>query len=176
VLIPVGDAPHKEIVEDAGREARYEMCRLAAESNEWLTASRMEIDREGPSYTVETLRALREESPEDDLVLIMGGDAAAELASWHEPEQLLDLATVAVVEREGADRRKVLSAISKLKVGDRMRFFSMPDIGISSTMVRHRVAAGGPIRHLVPEPVAAYIEESGLYGAGSALERAEEGV
>jgi nicotinate-nucleotide adenylyltransferase len=172
VLMPVGEAPHKEIVQDAGREARYGMCRLSAEADEWLSASRHEVDQEGPSYTVETLRALRYESPGDDFFLIMGGDAAADLASWREPDQVLALATVAVAEREGAQRRQVMSAISGLEGSEGVRFFSMPTIEISSTMVRGRVADGAPIRHLVPDPVATYIEEAGLYGVGSALEGA----
>jgi nicotinate-nucleotide adenylyltransferase len=176
VLIPVGEAPHKEIAQDAGREARFEMCRLAAEPDSCLTVSRLEVDREGPSYTVETLRALRAESPEDDLFLILGGDAAAELASWREPEQVLALATIAVAERDQTRRQQVISALGNLRGSDGVVFFSMPRIDISSTMVRERSAAGRPIRYLVPEAVAAYIEETGLYGAGAALDRAGQRV
>ena len=175
-LTPVGEAPHKEIVQDAGREARFEMCRLAAEPDSWLTVSRLEVDSEGPSYTVETLRALRAESPGDDLFVILGGDAAAELASWREPEQVLALATVAVAERDDARRQQVISALGNLRGSDRVVFFSMPRIDVSSTMVRERSAAGRPIRYLVPEAVAAYIEEVGLYGAGAALDRAGQRV
>lgn len=168
----MGEAPHKEIAQDAGREARHEMCRVAAESEAWLAVSRAEIDREGPSYTVDTLRALRAESPGDDFFVILGGDAAAELASWREPEQVLSLATVAVAERDDARKQQVVSALGNLRGSNRVVFFSMPRIEISSTMVRERSAAGRPIRYLVPEAVAAYIEETGLYGAGAALERA----
>jgi nicotinate-nucleotide adenylyltransferase len=148
------------------------MCRVAATSEAWLAVPRIEIDREGPSYTVETLRALRSESPGDELFVILGGDAAAELASWREPEQVLSLATVAVAERDDTRKQQVVSALGNLRGSNRVVFFSMPRIEISSTMVRERTAAGRPIRYLVPEAVAAYIEETGLDGAGEALERA----
>lgn len=172
LLIPVGEAPHKEIEQDAGREVRYEMCRLAAEPKGWLGVSRLEVDREGPSYTVDTLRALQAESPGDELFLILGGDAAAELATWREPEQVLARARVAVAERDEAHKEKVVSALADLSGSERVVFFSMPRIEISSTMVRERSAAGKPIRYLVPGGVAAFIEETGLYGAGAALEGA----
>jgi nicotinate-nucleotide adenylyltransferase len=148
------------------------MCRLAAEPEPWLTASRIEVDRKGPSYTVDTLRALRSESPGDDFLVILGGDAAAELASWREPEQVLSLAAVAVAERDDARKQQVVSALGNLRGSNRVAFFSMPRIEISSTMVRERSAASRPIRYLVPEAVGSYIEETGLYGAGAALERA----
>jgi nicotinate-nucleotide adenylyltransferase len=163
--MPVGEAPHREIEMDAGREARYELCLLAIASDGRLSVSRQEIDRVGPSYTVDTLRELREGSPGDDFFLILGGDEAAALGSWHEPEEVLRLATVAVCERAQTRREHVVAAISSIGGGEGVSFFTMPRLDVSSSMVRERVAAGRPIRYLVPEGVGEYIAASGLYGA-----------
>jgi nicotinate-nucleotide adenylyltransferase len=165
MLMPVGEAPHREIEMDAGREARYELCRLATADDERLSVSRHEIDRDGPSFTVETLRALRGQSPGDERFLIVGSDEAVELESWREPEEILKLATIAVAEREQTRREHVTAALAELGGGEGVTFFEMPRIDISSTLVRERIAAGRPIRYLVPAAVAGYIEEAGLYSS-----------
>ena len=164
--MPVGEPPHREIEMDAGREARYELCLLAIASDGRLSVSRQEIDRDGPSYTVDTLRELREGSPGDEYFLIIGGDEAAAFGSWHEPEEILSLATVAVAERAETKREHVVAAISNLGGGQGVCFFNMPRVDVSSSMVRERVAAGRPVRYLVPEGIVEYITASGLYGAG----------
>jgi nicotinate-nucleotide adenylyltransferase len=161
--MPVGEAPHREVEMDAGKEARYELCLLAIAGDGRLSVSRQEIDRPGPSFTVETLRELREGSPGDEFFLIMGGDEAAALGSWRDPEEVLSLATVAVAEREHTRRQHVVAAIASLGGGEGVTFFSMPRVDVSSTMVRERVAAGRPIRYLVPEGVGGYIANRGLY-------------
>jgi nicotinate-nucleotide adenylyltransferase len=166
LVIPTGDAPHKEIEQDPGRETRYELCRLAFGDDERFELSRREIDRRGPSYTVDTLRALREEGRGNELFLILGGDEARSLASWHEPEQVLALATLAVAERDHDRRAQVGAAIAGLSGSERVKFFTMPSIRVSSTIVRERVAAGTPIRYLVPAAVAEYIESAALYRQG----------
>jgi nicotinate-nucleotide adenylyltransferase len=163
LLMPVGEAPHKQVEQDPGREARFELCRLAADSDGWLSASRREVDRDGPSYTVDTLRQMRDEAPEDELFFVMGGDAATGLGGWREPRELLRLATVVVAERESARREQVTAAVEGLAGGAGVRFISMPTIEVSSTLVRERVRTGGPIRHLVPDAVADEIERVGLY-------------
>ncbi len=164
--MPVGEAPHKAIEPEPGRETRFELCRLAAGGDAEIEASRLEIDRDGPSYTLDTLIALRAGQPERELVLLMGGDQAASLPQWRAPERLLDLATLAVVERDGARREQVAEAIRSLAGAERIRYVDMPQIEISSTLVRERVAAGGPFRHLVPDRVAERIHSAGLYRAG----------
>jgi nicotinate-nucleotide adenylyltransferase len=173
LLVPVGEAPHKKIEDDPGRETRYELCRLAATEEEGLAVSREEVDREGPSYTVDTLSALRDAARGNELFLIVGGDAAASLPEWREPEQLLALATVVAVGRGDADRERVWAAVAGIEGADRLRFVSMPAIGISSSLVRRRVAAGQPFRHLVPRAVAAYIEQAGLYRAERSKQEVE---
>jgi nicotinate-nucleotide adenylyltransferase len=165
VLMPVGEAPHREVEMDAGREPRYELCLLAIAGDGRLSVSRQEIDREGPSYTVDTLRELRAGSPGDEYFLILGGDEAAALGSWHRPEEILKLATVAVCERAQTRREHVVAAVSSFGGGEGVSFFTMPRIDISSSMVRERVVAGRSIRYLVPEGVGEYITGSGLYGA-----------
>jgi nicotinate-nucleotide adenylyltransferase len=171
VFVPVGDAPHKEIEMDAGREERYAMCRLAVAAEDGLEVSKLEIVREGPSYTVDTLRALRDESPGDELCFILGADEATALGSWHEPAELLKLATLGVAEREGVGEAEVLAAVREIGDPDRVAFFSMPRVDVSSSLVRERVAAGRSFRHLVPRAVGDFIDEAGLY----AQERAGAG-
>lgn len=163
LFVPVGEAPHKEIEMDAGREERYALCRLAVAAEEGLEASRLDIDREGPSYTLDTLRVLREQSPLEEFCFILGADEAASLGSWHEPAQVLRLATLAVADRDGVGRAEVLAAVREVGDPDSLRFFSMPRIDLSSTLVRERVAAGQAFRHLVPRAVGDYIEQAGLY-------------
>jgi nicotinate-nucleotide adenylyltransferase len=163
LIVPVGEASHKEIEMDAGREERYALCRLAVAAEEGLAASQVEIAREGPSYTVDTLRELREQSPSDDFCFIVGADEAAVLGTWHEPAEVLRLAALGVAEREGVGEAEVLAAVREVGDVGRVSFFSMPRIDVSSTLVRERVAAGLPFRHLVPLAVADFIEEAGLY-------------
>jgi nicotinate-nucleotide adenylyltransferase len=174
LLVPVGVAPHREIDGDPGAEARLEMVELAVADDERFEASRIELDREGPSYTADTLEQLASQSPKDELFLILGGDQAATLATWHEPEQVLERATVAVVERVHRSRNAIGIKIGRLPGAERVRYLDTPLIEVSSSAIRRRVREGAPIRYLVAEKVADYIESHGLYGAGSA--RAEEAV
>ena len=165
VFVPVGRAPHRELEGDPGAEERLEMVELAVADDERFEASRMELDREGPSYTSDTLRALQEASPDDELFLILGGDQAASLPSWHEPEAVLELATVAVVERISWSKNAIGIKVGRLRGGQAIRYLDMPLIQISSSVIRRRAGAGTPIRYLAPDKVAAYIESNGLYGA-----------
>jgi nicotinate-nucleotide adenylyltransferase len=163
VLMPMGRAPHREIDPEPGAEVRVELVERAVDGDERLSVSRMEVAREGPSYTVDTLRALRKQDPDDELFLILGGDQAAALPSWREPEQVFDLATVAVVPRTRWSRDRIVVQAATVKGADQMVFFDMPRVDVSSTLVRHRIADGKPIRYLVPEAVADRIEADGLY-------------
>jgi nicotinate-nucleotide adenylyltransferase len=163
MLIPDRKPPHKPVEDEPGVEHRLELCRLAAGRDRRLEVSDLEVERPGLSYTVDTLSELHSEAPDNDLFLIVGGDIAAGLADWREPERVLSLATLAVAERRGTPRAAIDAALRDLNGSERTRFFHMPSIGISSTMVRERVRAGLPIRYLVPEPVEGYIAEKGLY-------------
>ena len=165
VLMPVGQAPHRELQDDPGAEARLEMVELAVGDDARFATSRAELDRPGPSYTADTLRDLRSKAPDDELFLILGGDQAAALPRWHEPETVLSLATVAVVERTNWSRNAIGIKVGRLRGAERIRYLDMPLMQVSSSAIRRRVAEGRPIRYLVPDKVANYIGANGLYGA-----------
>jgi nicotinate-nucleotide adenylyltransferase len=165
LFVPTGQPPHRELEADPGAEARLEMVELAVADDERFAVSRVELDRQGPSYTSDTLRALGEASPEDELFLILGGDQAASLPTWHEPEEVLSLATVAVVERSNWSRHAIGIKVARLRGVERIRYLDMPLIQISSSAIRRRAAEGRPIRYLAPDKVASHIEANGLYGA-----------
>lgn len=165
VLMPAGVPPHKEVEADPGAQARYALCQAAVKGDERFAVSRLELDRAGRSFTVDTLRSLRDHSPQDDITFIAGGDMARSLPSWREPETLLSLATLAVAERAADKRDAISAAIAPLAGADRVRFFDMPRIDVSSSLVRERVASGRPIRYLVPDAVADAIAQNGWYTA-----------
>jgi nicotinate-nucleotide adenylyltransferase len=164
VLMPAHLPPHKQIAPGGpDAEQRLELCRLAIGGDERFAVSRLELDRAGKSYSVDTLRALHAHDPQDELTFIVGGDMAHSFPTWREPEAVLELATLAVAERAGAAREEVLGALAPLVGAERVRFFEMPRIDVSSSLVRERVATGGPYRYLVPDAVATRIAEDGLY-------------
>lgn len=163
LFVPASIPPHKPVEAEPGPHHRLELCRLAIDGDDRFAVSDMELQRDGPSYTVDTLKELSSQSPTNELFLILGGDIAAGLPEWREPERVLELATVAIAKRRGTPRGKVQQALDQLRGGDRARFFAMPRIGISSTMVRRRVRAGQPIRYFVPDGVLEYIDTHGLY-------------
>ena len=163
VFMPVATPPHKEAREDPGTEARVELCRLAVADDERFAVSELEIRRGGASYTVDTLRELHELEPEHDLTFIVGGDMAQSLPAWREPEAILALAQLAVAEREGVRREDIARRLEPLHHGDRVTFFDMPRIDVSSSDIRRRVAEGRPIRYLVPDAVADAIAQRNLY-------------
>jgi nicotinate-nucleotide adenylyltransferase len=166
ILMPVFTPPHKEIADDPGPEVRLELCELAAAGDERLEVSRLEVDRGGPSFTVDTLHELHARHPEHELIFIVGGDMAVSLPAWKDPRTVLELAKLAIAERSGALRRDVIERLTA-EYGDdvtqRLEFFDMPRIDISSSEIRRRVAAGRTIRYLVPRAVAEHIARRGLY-------------
>jgi nicotinate-nucleotide adenylyltransferase len=163
-LVPARRPPHRAIEPEPGPDVRAELCERAIEGLPRLRVSRLELERgAGPSYTVDTLRAMHDASPEDRLFLILGGDQARAFASWRDPAGVLELATLVVAEREGAGREAVRHALAGM--GAEAEYLDMPRIGISSTLVRGRVSASRPFRHLVPPRVADLIEERGMYAS-----------
>jgi nicotinate-nucleotide adenylyltransferase len=163
VLIPTGEAPHKRIAEDPGREIRLAMTRLAASDDPRFTASTLEVERDGPSYTYETLELLAEERGDSDLVFVMGADAAVGLESWRQPARVAELAKLAVARRSGVSEAEVAAVLRSLGAEGQATMLEMPQFGVSSSSVRERAAAGRPLRYLVPESVARFIEEKGVY-------------
>ena len=163
VLMPTGEAPHKRIVDDPGRELRLAMTRLAAAEDSRLSVSTLEVEREGPSYTYETLELLARDRGDTELVFVMGADAAVGLESWRRPERVVELARLAVARRAGVSDAEVAAVMRSLGAADRATMLEMPQFGVSSSAVRERAASGRPLRYLVPEAVARFIEEKGIY-------------
>ncbi len=163
VLVPTGQAPHKRIADDPGKEIRLAMTRLAASEDARFTVSTVEVGRDGPSYTSETLERLAEERADTDLVFLMGADAVVGLESWHQPERVVEGARLAVARRAGVSEAEVAAVLRSLDALDRATMLEMPQFGVSSSAVRERAASGRPLRYLVAEPVARFIEERGVY-------------
>jgi nicotinate-nucleotide adenylyltransferase len=166
LLVPTGDAPHKRIAEDPGRELRLAMTRLAASDDARFTASTVEVERDGPSYTYETLEELAEQTGDSELVFVMGADAAVGLESWRNQDRVVELARLAIARRAGIADAEVAAVLRSLGAEDRATMLEMPHFGVSSSAVRERAAAGRPLRYLVPEPVARFIEEKAIYSHG----------
>jgi len=142
---------------------RLEMARVAAEGDELLEVSDVEVRREGPSYTFETLERLTEEGG-DELWFLMGADVAAQLADWKRPERVLELARVAMASRPGTALDDAEAALEGFGAAERAEVVRMPEIGVSSTRIRRRLAQGRPVRYLLPDPVLALVREQRLYG------------
>jgi len=168
LLVTASSPPHKVIAGDPGAEVRFDLCRAAAATEPHLQASRLELERPGPSFTVDTLRSMHSERPGADLTLIVGGDMAADLPSWREPGAILELARLAVAERSGSARAHVAERLAPLDAADRVTYLDMPSVDVSSSLVRDRVARGESISGLVPDAVAQLIAERGLYKAAAA--------
>ncbi|HEV2923639.1 MAG TPA: nicotinate-nucleotide adenylyltransferase [Solirubrobacteraceae bacterium] len=178
LLMPAHIPPHKSAERDPGARHRLNMCRLAADGEPGVSACSLEIDRPGPSYTVDTLSAIHTSRPDAELTFIVGADVARTLPAWREPAKVLELARVAVGARRGASDREVLETVASLSRspessgvprsdpgGAEVRFLRMPIVEVSSSIVRERVARGENVEQLVGPAVARYISEHGLYGA-----------
>jgi nicotinate-nucleotide adenylyltransferase len=164
LFMPVATPPHKDAAGDPGPDARLAMVTTAIDGDARFATCDLEIRRGGPSYTVDTLRALHATFPGAELTFIVGGDMASSLPTWREPTEVVALARLAVAEREGTRRADILERLATITGAvERVEFFDLPRIDFSSSLVRRRVAAGRPITYLVPERVAEYIAQHGLY-------------
>ena len=159
LFIPARTQPLKSRGPYAAPEHRVAMLKAAIEGHPAFLLDLRELGRSGPSYTVETLRELILERPQDQLFLLIGADAARDLPRWHEAEQVGQLATIAVVPRPGA----LLPALPASMVT-----VTLDPVDVSATMVRTAAAAEQSIDQLVPKPVADYIAAHRLYRAGVA--------
>jgi nicotinate-nucleotide adenylyltransferase len=149
-------------------EFRLQLAGVALRDDPAIVTSRVEIDRPGPSYTVDTLQAFADEEPDAELILIIGADQLQSFGLWYRPERIAELATLAIVARNGVDRA-ALVATARAVTERPVAWVDIPEIGISSTMIRERLRAGQPFRHLVPEPVADLLAAESLTGPSSAL-------
>ncbi len=164
IFVPAGRPLFKgRVVTDA--TLRWEMLNLAVSSNPNFICTRKEIDREGPSYTVDTLKTLeREHGHNSGIYLIMGMDAFLDLKRWKEPEEIISLCHIVVAKRPGYERSKVADLEKALPaIRARYTLLDTPLVDISSTSIRRRVKEGISIKYLVPETVEKFIEDKGLY-------------
>lgn len=165
LFIPSGTPPHKNRTDISAADLRYEMVERAIRDNSVFDISTLEIERKGPSYTVETLRVLRRAWPEHELYFITGTDALREIFSWREYEEILTLIQFIGAARPGFDAGEFLLKVQQEhpEIQGRIHHLEVPALAISSTDIRSRVRKGQPIRYLLPESVRMFIEQNGLY-------------
>jgi nicotinate-nucleotide adenylyltransferase len=162
ILIPSAQPPHRpQAVAPAPQ--RLEMCRLATEGNKRFAVSDVELKREGPSYTADTLAELRGLYPGDELFLILGWDAARLFPTWRRPDEVRELASIVVVGRPGSDAPRETDLKSVGLGGEGVVLCLEPTPDLSASEIRRAVAAGESIAGKVPEPVERYIVAHRLY-------------
>ncbi len=164
-FIPAAQPPHKAAVAISPAKERCEMIEFAIAGNSRFRLSTVELTRKGPSFTFATLEVLSSDHPGHDFVLLIGADSLRDLHLWREPKRILELATVAAVNR--GDRPfpdcSELRAVCGGLADSRVQCLSMPAIDLSASDIRSRVSRGLSIRYLVPRAVEAYISEHGSY-------------
>ena len=164
LFAPTRQPPHKNAAEHTAIEHRLEMVRLAIAPYPQFVLSRVDVDRAGPTYTVDTMRLLRKQfGKQAELFFIMGMDSLANILTWHMPEQLIHLCKLAVFQRPGfaANLDELEQKIPGLR--ERVVFLQSPALDIAASNLIKRVRAGQSIAHFVPEAVARYITENRLY-------------
>jgi nicotinate-nucleotide adenylyltransferase len=164
-FIPAGHPPHKTDRELASPKARYEMLDLALAGIPEFRISRLELDKETTSYTVETLEQLATEEPERELFLLIGADSLRDFPGWKEPLRILELAKVVAVNRgqePSPDLEEFEQELGTAAI-DRVQTVTMPGIGLSATDIRHRIRSGHSVRFQIPKAVEVYIREHEIY-------------
>ncbi len=165
LFMPAGQPWLKPDTPISAAEHRVQMVHLAIADKPYFQLATMEVERPGPSYTVDTIAELREKlGAGDELFFILGWDSLAELPQWHEPSRLIEMCNLVVAPRPGYSRPD-LKKLEDLVPGlsQRVMIMKKPEVDISASAIRQRVANGLSIRHLVPEAVNRYVKEHGLY-------------
>ncbi len=163
LFLPAGQPPHKRRARVSSAAARLAMTRLAVRGNPAFEVSTLEIESDGPSYTVDTVRRIAAARPGSRFYLLVGADSLDDFRTWHEPEAILAHCTLAVAGRPGAGRAATRAWARRHGVV----WIGNPGIEVSSSLVRARARAGRSVRYLVPEPVARYLARHRLYGGRS---------
>jgi nicotinate-nucleotide adenylyltransferase len=158
IFIPAATPPHKLNVEIIPAEQRLQMVKLAIRSNPSFELSDVELKRNGPSYTVDTLVDLKNKFPKDDLYFLTGIDLLLEFHTWKSPDRILEICTLVAMNRPGFDLAKIDKDLLR-----KVELISVPALDISSTFIRRQVKAGKSIKYLVPFEVEKYIRESSIY-------------
>jgi len=165
LVVLAGQPPHKLGRPVTPIEHRLAMTQLAIADDPSLALSRVEVDRPGPHYTVDTLAELRAARPEDDLYLLIGSDSLRDLMAWRDPARIVAQARLAVMRRPDAEPDMRALEVALPGISARVEWVDAPWLDISSSDIQRRVRAGLSIRHLVPTTVERYIVEHGLYRA-----------
>lgn len=165
IFIPAGRPPHKPNYHITEPWRRYTMTGLAIASNPFFQASPLEVDRPGPSYTIDTVQAISRLYPEAQIYFITGADAVLEILTWKNVEQLLTLCRFIAATRPGYQLDELWKKLGRVSGCLKQNIFCMevPALAISSTDIRRRVREGRPIKYLLPEPVEDYITKNDLY-------------
>ena len=160
LFVPAADPPHKNHRTDIATGAhRWAMVKRAIADEPGFEVSSVELERNGKSYTVDSLRLLGQRHPGSELFLLIGADNVSDISTWHDPEGILELATVV------SGTRTETAAAEGNRLTHRIRRLPTPAYDISSTDIRHRLLQGQSIRYLVPEAVERYVAEHGLYSS-----------
>ncbi|WP_058485330.1 nicotinate-nucleotide adenylyltransferase [Defluviitalea phaphyphila] len=166
LFMPAGNPPHKEYDKITHSEHRYLMGVLATATNPYFDVSRMEIDRKGVTYTIDTIKSLRQMYGEEiELYFITGADAIKEIFTWKNPEELFKLCTFVAVTRPEYYKEELIEKVKTIRneYESKIHFLEVPALSISSTDIRNRVKNKMPIKYLVPESVENYIYKFNLY-------------
>ena len=166
LFMPAGSPAFKQGAHVTSAEDRYAMTLLATAANPAFDASRFEIDREGVTYTADTLRAMREFYPENvELYFITGADAMLDILSWRHAADIASLATLIAATRPGYDIEQAKRRISSSGISFDVRYIEIPALAVSSTYIRERISSGLSARYLTSESVIGYIRKNGLYNS-----------
>lgn len=165
LFMPSGISYMKDTSVMAQKEHRLKLCELACEDNPYFTVSRMEIDREGNTYTVETLQALHEAEPDTEWYFILGADSLTSMEGWYQAERIFELATILCATRNNLDMESLSACAKELeeKYRARIAFLASPAMEISSTEIRKRIKEGLSVKYYVPDACIAYMRENGLF-------------
>ena len=161
-FVTSADPPHKKGYEITPAEHRYAMTLLATASNPFFRVSRREIERAGPSYSIDTIQEYQREFPDAEIFFITGADAILEILTWHRADEAIRLCTFVAATRPGYDLAK-MERVLPASYLPQIRRITVPGVDFSSTDIRERVRRGQPIKYLVPEAVEAYIAKYNLY-------------
>jgi len=162
VWLPAASPPHKQGKEISAAEHRYAMVLVATAGHPQFEVSRMELERAGASYTIDTLEAFREREPGAELFFITGADAILEILTWYRHAEVVQASRFIAVTRPGYDLERLKTVLPPAYL-ERIHPITAPEVDISSTEIRRRVREGEPVRYLLPESVRVYLEKYGLY-------------
>lgn len=169
IFLPNGQPPHKPEYEVSAAEHRYLMTQLACATHPRFFVSRVEIERQGPSYSIDTIRDFQDRfGPQAQIFFLTGLDSVFEILTWRDPDAILAEATVVTAPRPGYQAERLNETIGEAR-SSQIEMLQIPLLAISSTEIRERVQAGRSIRYLVPAAVAAYIAKHNLYCEGQVV-------